>query len=172
MTIAATSQIAGTMTVLFMASLLGSTVSGILDLSIVDPLLHEPLVALAITGQLRPAGQLSGGGEEQALAQVRRVVAILLEGGVGDLLIVRVVLEFAGGDERPVPILIQVRESQDMAFRASNATEIYFFFGRFPAFSKAAAGSGRIDDGNGRDSDLLGCLNGSRDLSRLANSVC
>ena len=115
---------------------------------------------------------MAGGGEEQVLAQVRRVVAILLKGGVGDLLIVRAVLEFADGDERPVPILIQVRESQDMAFQASNATEIYFFFGRSPAFSKAAAGSGRIAVSNGWDSDLPSCLNCSSDLSRLANSVC
>src|SRR5205823_12809782 len=64
----------------------------------VDPLLHEAGVALALARQLRPAGEQPRRGEQEAVAQVGGVVPVLLEGGVGDLLVVRVVLELARRD--------------------------------------------------------------------------
>src|SRR3954471_14010311 len=63
-----------------------------------DPLLHVASVAVALARHLRPAGEQPRGGQQQPVAQMGGIVAILLEGGVADLLVVRVVLELARGD--------------------------------------------------------------------------
>src|SRR5262245_59283412 len=66
--------------------------------SVVDPGLREAGVALTLARHLRPACEQAGTGEQEPVSQVGRVVGVLLEAGVGDLLIVRIVLEPAGGD--------------------------------------------------------------------------
>src|SRR5262249_49461936 len=45
---------------------------------VVDPLLHEARIALALAGHLRPAREQARRHEEEAIAQVRGVLAILL----------------------------------------------------------------------------------------------
>src|SRR5947208_8889889 len=64
----------------------------------VDPVAHEAGVAVALARHLRPAGEQPHGGEQQTIPQVRRVVRVLLERRVRDLLIVRIILELARRD--------------------------------------------------------------------------
>src|SRR5882672_8585746 len=70
----------------------------LLDPSVVHPFLHESGVALALARHLRPAREQPRRGEEETIAQVGGVVAVLLERRVRDLLVVRIVLELARGD--------------------------------------------------------------------------
>src|SRR2546427_10879269 len=76
-----------------------------------DPLLQEAGVALALARHLRPAGEQPYGGEEETIPQVGGVVAVFLERRVGDLLVVRVVLELArrDRDRRPVRVAVRAR---------------------------------------------------------------
>src|SRR5271166_6531001 len=68
--------------------------------SVFDPLPHVASVAVALARHLRPAGEQPRGGQQQPVAQMGGIVAILLERGVADLLVVRIVLEFAGGEQQ------------------------------------------------------------------------
>src|SRR2546428_9573996 len=65
---------------------------------VVDPVLHEAGIAIALARHLRPARQQADRDEEQVIFHMRRVVAVFLEAGMGDLLVVRVVLELARCD--------------------------------------------------------------------------
>src|ERR1700704_457743 len=65
--------------------------------SVFDPLPHVASIAVALARHLRPAGEQPRGGQQQPVAQMGGVVAILLERGVTDLLVVRIVLELARG---------------------------------------------------------------------------
>src|SRR5579872_1328022 len=64
---------------------------------VLDPLLHVTGVAITFARHLRPASKQTRGRQQQAIAHVGRVVAVLLERRMTDLLVMRVVLEFAGG---------------------------------------------------------------------------
>src|SRR4029450_2085033 len=81
--------------------------------NLVHPLPHEAGVALTLPRHLRPAREEAGRGEEEPapeggrgggrageepVPEVGRVVRVLLEGGVADLLVVGIVLELARGE--------------------------------------------------------------------------
>src|SRR6185437_2998500 len=63
---------------------------------IVDPFLFEAGETVALARHLDPAGEEARRREQQPVFEVGRVVAVLLEGGDRDLLVVRIVLEAAG----------------------------------------------------------------------------
>src|SRR5579883_958129 len=67
-------------------------------LSMGDPFLHEAGVALALARHLDPAGEQPRRRQQQAIPQMGRIVRIFLEARDRDLLVVRVVLETAGGE--------------------------------------------------------------------------
>src|ERR1700694_2207492 len=60
--------------------------------SVFDPLLHVASIAVALARHLRPAGEQPRGGQQQPVAQMGGVVAVLLERRVTALLVVRCVL--------------------------------------------------------------------------------
>src|ERR1043166_6733960 len=66
--------------------------------SVVDPFLFEAGEAIALARHLDPAGEEARRREQQAVFEVGRVVAVLLEGRDRDLLVVRIVLEAAGAE--------------------------------------------------------------------------
>src|ERR1700675_66346 len=76
---------------------------------VVDPLLHEAAVAIALARHLRPAREQADRGQEEAIPEVGRVVTVFLEGGMGDLLVVGVVLELAGRDRDRGLVSLAVR---------------------------------------------------------------
>src|SRR5215469_14359140 len=66
--------------------------------SVVTPLLHETRITIALAGHLHPSRELPRRCQQQAVAQMGRVVAVLLKAGDRDLLVVRIVLKPACGE--------------------------------------------------------------------------
>src|ERR1700730_19027413 len=63
--------------------------------SVVNPVFLETGVAIALARHFYPASEKACRREQQAIAQVGRVVRVFLEGRDGDLLVVRIVLKAA-----------------------------------------------------------------------------
>src|SRR5271170_2582440 len=77
--------------------------------SVFDPLLHVASVAVALTRHLRPAGEQPRGGQQKPVAQMGGIVAVFLERRMADLLVVRIVLELAGGHRKARQQLLAIR---------------------------------------------------------------
>src|SRR5215468_3318511 len=78
------------------------------EATLVHPLPREACEALPLARHLRPARDQARRGDEQSVPPVRRVVRVFLEGGMRDLLVVRVVLELAGGQGHRAHVRVPV----------------------------------------------------------------
>src|SRR6266404_1353576 len=65
--------------------------------SVVNPALLETGKTITLTRHFYPTCEQSCASKKQSIAQMGRIVGVFLEGGNRDLLVVRIVLEPAGG---------------------------------------------------------------------------